>query len=164
MSGIIKKYPNGVYDDLRLLTTGEKFYILPTVEPENVLIIDRVTEEINIEHPKTPLPANASETHIRGILGTVKLIGTTYLVVLSEATKVGENQKGFNVIWKVKKVDLISFAKSSTHLSSDQNRLNNEYIILFQNAVTYNEFYFSYNYDLSHSVQRLQHLSPEQLR
>ncbi|KAF6206426.1 hypothetical protein GE061_017659 [Apolygus lucorum] len=164
MTGIIKKHTaTGVYDDLRLLTTGEKFFILSTNSPENVLVIDRVTEEIKLESVKVPLPANASESRIKGILGTIKLISCNYLVVVTDRVKVGENQNGSNVIWKVKKVDLLSYAKSTTHLSSDQNRLNNEYIMMFQNMVSSNDFYFSYTYDLSHSVQRLQHLSPEQL-
>ncbi|CAA9998723.1 unnamed protein product [Nesidiocoris tenuis] len=154
---------SGVHSDLRLLTTDEKFYILPAANPNNVLVIDRVSEEIRVEPSKIPIPAVASETRIKGVLGIIKLISCNYLVVITEGIKVGENQNGFSVIWKVKKVELISYAKSTTHLSSEQSRLNNEYYLLFLSVFANNDFYYSYTYDLSHTVQRLQHLSPEQL-
>lgn len=159
-----KNVPLGVYDDLRLLISDDKLVILPTESSSTVLVIDRVTEEIKLEGSKAALLKDAVEMRIQGILGTIKLISGNYLIVATERSKVGENQNGLNVVWKLLKVDCIPFVKSTTHLSSEQARLNNEYLLLLQTVFAHNDFYFSYSYDLSHSVQRLQHLSPDQLR
>jgi hypothetical protein len=74
-------------------------------------------------------------------------------LVVTEKSKVGEVDQ--HVIWEVKGTDIIPFTKTTIHLNELQVRDNKEYVSLIQHAISMPGFYFSYTYDLTHTVQRI---------
>lgn len=72
-----------IHDDIKLYTTSDKFFFEPTINPTEIMIIDRVTGEATVKDfnaVKIPIPANAYRP-VCGFLGSIKLISGLYLVV-----------------------------------------------------------------------------------
>lgn len=117
-----------------------------------------------------------------GILGTIKLISGQYLVVATHREFVGviNNQ----VVWRLAGHDLIPFIPSLIHLSDSQvcsivavswnkyvnnqrmflsfQKVQNEtYLSMMNQTLSTPFFYFSYTYDLTHSLQRINSVGPE---
>lgn len=88
-----------------------------------------------------------------GLLGTIKLISGKYLVVATHREFVGviNNQ----VVWRLAGHDLIPYIPSLIHLSDTQKVQNDVYLSMITNTLNTPFFYFSYTYDLSHTLQRL---------
>lgn len=70
--------------------------------------------------------------------------------------KVGEIDG--HLIFEIKGFDIIPFSKSTIHLSAVQVQDNQQYLAMVQRVLATPGFYLSYTYDLTHSLQRRQHL------
>lgn len=90
---------------------------------------------------------------ICGILGTIKLIDGYHLVVATHREFVGVISG--HVIWRLAGHDLISYIPSSSHLSDLQKAQNDTYLAMVNQILSTPFFYFSYTYDVTHSLQRL---------
>lgn len=88
-----------------------------------------------------------------GILGTIKLIDGHYLVVATHREFVGVING--QVIWRLAGYDLIPYLSSSIHLSDVQRSHNESYLSMVKQVLDTPFFYFSYTYDLTHTLQRL---------
>lgn len=90
---------------------------------------------------------------IFGLVGIINLIAGPYLIVINSAQVVCEirGQK----IYQVLDTKLISFRKTTTHLTETQIHFNTQYQSMIRTMLATPYFYFSYEYDLSHSLQRL---------
>jgi hypothetical protein len=93
---------------------------------------------------------------IYGIVGIVQLIAGPYLIVITKAEKTSEVNG--HAVYQVLQTELLSFRKTTTHLTEAQVTFNNSYLSMMRQVLGTPAFYFSYSYDLSHSMQR-QHLS-----
>ncbi|XP_014270800.1 phosphatidylinositol-3-phosphatase SAC1 [Halyomorpha halys] len=153
---------NNVYSEMFLTLTSEKFYIEPVQDTKNCLIIDRVTENItisNITGSNGEKQSIAEKKIIYGILGIMRLLAGQYLVVVTGRTKIG-------VIWKrevfqMDSAEVICFSQSINHLNDKQKKIEKEYISMLESILATPHFYFSYSYDLSHTVQRLHSMPPD---
>lgn len=67
-------------------------------------------------------------------------------------------------IFKLVSTDVIPYTKSSLHLSEKQVQNNSTYVEMIKSVLNTPYFYFSYTYDLSHTMQRLQNTPPEFLQ
>ncbi|CAF4858580.1 unnamed protein product [Pieris macdunnoughi] len=124
-----------IHDDIKLYTTSDKFYLEPTINPTEILVIDRVSGEAyvrEINTVKIPIPANAYKP-VCGFLGTIKLISGLYLVVAKYRTLVG--QINGHDIYEMAGSDIIPYARSTTHLTSKQIDDNNTYERLLRAAL-----------------------------
>ncbi|XP_045484258.1 phosphatidylinositol-3-phosphatase SAC1 [Pieris rapae] len=150
-----------IHDDIKLYTTSDKFYLEPTINPTEILVIDRVSGEAHVREINTvkiPIPANAYKP-VCGFLGTIKLISGLYLVVAKYRILVG--QINGHDIYELAGSDIIPYARSTTHLTSKQIDDNNTYERLLRAALEAPGIYFSYSYDLTHTMQRLHSVSPD---
>lgn len=147
-----------IYSELNLYETGDKFYIQPISEAKRTLIIDRVTNAIEIK-ADGETPSYTETKTIYGVLGIIRLIAGQYIIVATGREKVG-TLSGQD-IFKLTSYEVISFSRKMTHLNEKQESIEREYISMIDNVLSTPHFYFSYVYDISHSVQRLQYTSPD---
>ncbi|CAG9570831.1 unnamed protein product [Danaus chrysippus] len=150
-----------IHDDIKLYTTSDKFYFEPTINPTEVLVIDRITGEATVKDinaVKIPIPANAYKP-VCGFLGSIKLISGLYLVVAKYRILVGKING--QDIYQLAGTDIIPYARSNTHLTNKQVEDNNTYERMLRLALDTPGMYFSYGYDLTHSMQRLHSVAPD---
>ncbi|KAK6178001.1 hypothetical protein SNE40_012847 [Patella caerulea] len=149
-----------VYETLKLHITSDKFIIEP-VDSSNdeLLVIDRVSQEIALQGNKGQIPASAITRTIYGILGIIRLIAGPYLVVITKKKKVGEING--NTIWQILDTEMHSYKRSTTHLTEGQISDNKLYISMVESVLKTEYYYFSSSFDLTHSSQRLYNTSPD---
>lgn len=98
---------------------------------------------------------------ICGILGVINLISGNHLVVATHRIAVGfiNNQ----VIWRLAGFDIIQYIPSMLHLNETQKKENEAYLAMIRTILDTPYLYFSYSYDITHTLQRLHSMSPDQL-
>ncbi|KPJ04225.1 Phosphatidylinositide phosphatase SAC1-A [Papilio xuthus] len=144
-----------IYDDIKLYTTSDKFFLEPHVNPTEILVIDRITGEASVKDVKSvkiPIPLDAYKP-VCGFLGTIRLISGLYLVVAKYRILIGKING--HDIYQLAGAEILPYARSTTHLTSKQIDDNNTYERLMRAALETPGIYFSYGYDLTHTMQRL---------
>ncbi|PSN49044.1 Phosphatidylinositide phosphatase SAC1 [Blattella germanica] len=136
----------GLHSDFILYITPEKFYIEAIADSE-LLVIDRVSQEISLQVNHGQIPQASSSKPICGIVGTIQLLAGPYLVIITKKKKVG-NIVG-KEIWQVAETEI---SENKLYVSMVENVLNTPYL------------YFSYTYDITHTMQRLHNTTPEFLQ
>ncbi|XP_056638970.1 phosphatidylinositol-3-phosphatase SAC1 [Diorhabda sublineata] len=147
-----------VYSDLTLFTTPDKFYL----EPKNgneLVVIERMTEDISFyQNHRIIIPAASSRKDFCGFLGTIQLLSGSYLVIATQRELVG--YLSGCAVWRLAKAELIPF-RSSLNLSSEKQADNEVYLSMIEQVLATPFHYFCYDYDLTHSLQRLHDISPD---
>lgn len=139
--------------------TSEKFIIeAQDSGTHEVLVIDRVTQEINLQIGNV-LPEAAVVKPIHGILGIIRLLAGPYIIVITQKSKVGEING--HAVWKITGTEIHSYKRTTLHLTEKQITDNRVYYSMIENVLKANGFYFSTTFDLSHSLQRLANTSPD---
>lgn len=108
------------------------------------------------------IPTTASRRKIWGLVGTIRLLACRYLIVITDAQMCG-TIAGHN-IYKVSSTEVIPYTRSSLHLTEKQVQNNATYLEMMKSVLNTPYFYFSYTYDLSHTMQRLHNTTPEFLQ
>ncbi|RWS27752.1 Phosphatidylinositide phosphatase SAC1-like protein, partial [Leptotrombidium deliense] len=140
-------------------TTPDKFLIRPTNAVETI-VIDRISHDINgISNSVDNEVQSATGKLVHAIFGIVHLLAGPYLIVVTKASKVAQI---FNSpIMRVDETELLSYCKTTWHLTNEQVQHNNAYLAMIKTVLNTPHFYFSYSYDLSHTLQRLQNSGPD---
>lgn len=151
-----------VHKVLYLYKTPGKFYIQPITEPSEALVIDRQTCAITVNNKfsVSSVPANATSCLIYGIVGIKHLIKGPYLIVITKASQIGSIAG--EPIYSMDKADIIPFDinhdnssfRLSSSSSSKQHDWNEIYLSMLESQLEVPNYYFSYTYDLRHSLQR----------
>ncbi|XP_031625272.1 phosphatidylinositide phosphatase SAC1 [Contarinia nasturtii] len=141
-----------VYDDIKLYSLHDKFIVQPKDSVEE-LIINRINGTVTVQGITNQFYDSRTLRHVCGILGTIKLISGKYLVVATHRDFVGVVNG--HVIWRLAGHDLIPYIPSSIHLSETQKVQNETYLSMINQTLNTPFFYFSYAYDLTHTLQRL---------
>ncbi|XP_060807190.1 phosphatidylinositol-3-phosphatase SAC1 [Amyelois transitella] len=150
-----------IHDDIKLYITADKFYLVPNINPTEVLVIDRVTGEAAVKDfvsVKIPIPENVYKP-ICGFLGSIKLISGHYLVVAKYRILIG--RLNGHDIYQLAGTDIIPYSRTTTHLNSKQIEDNNTYERMLRYALETPGIYFSYGYELTHTLQRLHSVSAD---
>lgn len=153
-----------VYDDMKLYVTPDNFYIEPTVNPREVLVIDRISgtpQVVDRSRLKTPI-ADGIYRPVCGILGTIRLLTGNHLVVVTHRVKVGKING--QDVYQMAGTDIIPYANTTVQLMGQQMEDNRQYLKMIATMLETPYFYFSYEYDLTHTLQRLFNTSPEFLQ
>jgi hypothetical protein len=83
----------------------------------------------------------------------VTLPASTYLLVITQAKLIGKIHS--STIYRVEEVDFMSY-KSASLLATNEDRMKDDYFISkMQELLDTKTFYFSYDYDLTHTLQRI---------
>ncbi|XP_069676100.1 phosphatidylinositol-3-phosphatase SAC1 [Periplaneta americana] len=151
-----------LHSDFILYITPEKFYIEAIGDGNELLVIDRVSQEISLQVNHGQIPQASSSKPICGIVGTVQLLAGPYLVIITKKQKVGTING--QTIWQVAETEVISYTRTLLHLTEKQISENKLYISMVECALNTPYLYFSYSYDITHTLQRLHNTSPEFLQ
>lgn len=98
--------------------TTDQFFIEPCQNPSNILVIDRLNQEISLVDGKKHIPTTAKSRSIFGIVGTIRLLAGQYLVVITKCSKAG--MVNSQDIWKVDETEILPFARTLLHLNEEQ--------------------------------------------
>ncbi|CAL4079758.1 unnamed protein product, partial [Meganyctiphanes norvegica] len=150
-----------VADELVFYCTDDRFFLEP-VNTQQLLVIDRVTHEITLEENNGQIPFSASRKTVYGIVGIIHLIAGPYLILITKKIKVGTLNK--QTIWRMSQWEVVPYARSMISLTPEQKVYNDKYLSMVQNLLSTPYFYFSYTYDLTHSVQRLYYTAEDFLQ
>lgn len=107
------------------------------------------------------IPSTSNVRKICGILGAISLTSGHHLVIATHRLPVGyiNNQ----VIWRLAGIDIIPYIPSLLHLNENQKIENETYLSMIRSMLDTPYLYFSYSYDITHSLQRLHSMSPDLL-
>lgn len=150
-----------VAEELVFHQTDDRFYLEP-VNSRQVLVIDRLNHDITLEENVGQVPFGAARRTVYGLVGILHLIAGPYLVLVTRRTKVGVLNK--QTIWRVVGTDAVPYARTTTHLTPEQRQYNEKYIAMVQQVLSTPYFYFSYTYDLTHTLQRLYYTAEDFLQ
>lgn len=156
----MNKPETNTHGPLMLITGPDKFYIHPIGNENELLVVDRVSHTIGLETNTGQLAVEGMfGRQIQGILGIINLLAGPYLVVVTRSTKIGQicNQP----VYRVEETDVISYTRNTLHLTEEQVNYNNSYLTMVKTVLRTPYFYFSYSYDLTHSLQRLYNFGPD---
>lgn len=105
------------------------------------------------------IPSTYSVHKICGILGAINLTSGNHLVIATHRVAVGfiNNQ----VIWRLAGIDVLPYVPSVLHLNENQKQENEQYLSMVRSVLDTPYLYFSYSYDITHTLQRLHSMSPE---
>ncbi|XP_063217317.1 phosphatidylinositol-3-phosphatase SAC1-B [Bacillus rossius redtenbacheri] len=150
-----------LYDNFMLYITPEKFYI-EAVSGSEILVIDRVNQEISLQANHGQIPPTSSSKPICGIVGIIRLVAGPYLVVITKKTRVGVING--QAIWQATQTEMLSYPRTVLHLTEKQMLQNRQYEAMIDLVLKTPHFYFSYSFDLTHTLQRLHNTTPEFLQ
>ena len=110
---------------------------------------------VNIEANTNQLTSSEiiSVSTIYGIVGVANLLACPYLIVITKITKVAEIYG--QPIFRIDETDIIPYLRFTRHLTDEQVKYNDTYLNMFKSILSSPHFYFSYSYDLTHTLQRL---------
>jgi len=137
-----------LHSELTLHQTPDSITVAAKGAPHS-LSINTNTLEVGVGPATVASPGR----QICGIIGIINLPLSQYLILITEKTEIGPID-GQNIVWKMAKYELVPFHESRSAPESVK-QLNETYLGLVHKALTGKSFYFSYTYDLSHTMQRL---------
>ncbi|CAO3571408.1 unnamed protein product [Mortierella alpina] len=145
-----------IHNSLRLYTNTDTFtlepvYNDPSVVTENI-VIQRSTGEVRLNAPAGRVLADEEVMTIYGIVGFIRLLAGEYMVVITDRTKVG--RLGEHDIFKLKDYKILPLARNNLALSEAQIGEESSYISLLHSHLQSGQFHFSYDYEITHTLQR----------
>lgn len=146
-----------IHDDMNLYLTPEKFYVEPKIG-RDLLVIDRMSESITLEKKSGQIPSTSSQQDFCGLLGSIHLLAGRYLVIATQRELIGFIDG--HSIWRLAGTKLIPYLKSTIHIDTQQMEDNQIYMGMMEQVLHTPYSYFSYSYDLSHTLQRLHSAGP----
>lgn len=141
---------NSRYEDV------EKLYLSPW-EGSELLVIDRVNGRTEVQEKKVQVEGLRPSKRVCGVLGLVNLSGGSYLVLAAHRLYVGIING--QVVWKLAGATLMPLQHQRALTAKQQNQ-SETYLSMLQKILDTPYFYFSYTYDLTHTLQRL-HSMPQ---
>ncbi|KAK3855727.1 hypothetical protein Pcinc_037892 [Petrolisthes cinctipes] len=150
-----------VVEELVFHCTDDRFFLEP-VNSKQLLVIDRVNREITLEDNGGQIPFSASRRTVYGLVGVLHLIAGPYLILITRRSKVGTLNK--QAVWRLEDTEFVPYARTTTFLTPEQKIYNDKYLSMAQQVLATPYFYFSYTYDLTHSLQRLYYTAEDFLQ
>ncbi|XP_015043580.2 phosphatidylinositide phosphatase SAC1 isoform X1 [Drosophila pseudoobscura] len=141
---------NEVYDDMNLYITPESFIVEPNGTGE-VLIIGRHDKVTRVQPTGGQLANLRPTRRICGVLGTIHLLSCDYLLVATHRLFVGVLNGA--IVWRLAGYDIIPYIPNAI-----QRKENETYLQMLRKTLDTKYFYFSYRYDLTHTMQRRREL------
>lgn len=146
----------GLYDVFYLYTVPDKFYAVPVNDFSRVLVVDRMTGTLTVQnnHTEEDLPNPQCRRVIYGIIGVINLLGGSYMLFITERKQIGTISDQ-NIYQIVQTEMLPSSTYKEKNMTADQISSNQQYIGMITKVLSTPYFYFSYSYDLTHSMQQI---------
>ncbi|CAG8525576.1 10094_t:CDS:10 [Acaulospora morrowiae] len=151
-----------VHESLRLYATNDSYTLIPYyLDPKiaaQTLVINRETGNFVLDNasfePTSP-SFHANALTVYGIFGVIRLLSGEYLIVITGRDRIG--RLGGHDIFQANQFRILPFARNNLQLSAQQaSTMQDEqhYLLLVENLLKTGTYYFSYTYDLTHTLQR----------
>nr|CAG8454921.1 11956_t:CDS:10 [Entrophospora candida] len=147
-----------VHESLNLYVTDNSYTIVPyyfdSKTLAQILVINRETGALSLSKALDPSLStiNAEAFTIYGIFGFIRLISGEHLIVITGRERIG--RLGKHDVFQANQFRILPFTRNTFHLSESQVRDERNYLSLIENHLKSGTYYFSYTYDLTHSIQR----------
>eukprot|EP00123_Amoebidium_parasiticum_P021692 comp7192_c0_seq2/m.2910 comp7192_c0_seq2/g.2910 ORF comp7192_c0_seq2/g.2910 comp7192_c0_seq2/m.2910 type:complete len:464 (-) comp7192_c0_seq2:529-1920(-) len=149
-----------VPETLRLYTSRSSIRIEPIYNDgrrvPKMIELDR--SSYAVKAVEAAVLSDSSVSVVHGIVGIVRLLAGPYLIVITQRKRVAV-VAGCE-IWRLMGVELIQFA-ATQYLNSEQKADEVRYQEMLTSQLNSGAFYFAYNYDLTHTAQRIAMFPPE---
>lgn len=129
----------------------EKIYLSPK-DSNELMVIDRVNGKTEVQEKKLQVECLRPSKRVCGVLGLIHLLGGSYLVLAAHRLYVGIING--QVVWKMAGATLLPLQHQQA-LTVKQKSQNETYLSMLHKILDTPHFYFSYTYDLTHTLQRL---------
>lgn len=133
------------------LHTTDSHFQISRIDNDVSIVIDKNTKEITFNAQK--ITHTGQDRVIYSIFGTATLSASKYLILITQATLVCKIRD--SLIYRVDKIEFLPYILPSILAKSDSKPLDDHFISLYTDLFETKLFYFSYNYDLTHSIQTL---------
>ncbi|CAI2167298.1 14467_t:CDS:10 [Funneliformis geosporum] len=145
-----------VHESLRLYATNASYtlvpyYLDPTIAAQT-LVINRESGECLLDGAIPDPSAHAEALTIYGVLGIINLLAGEYLIVITGRERIG--RLGKHDIFHANQFRILPFAKNNNRLSEAQAQDEQRYLSLIESHLRSGTYYFSYTYNLTHTLQR----------
>ncbi|KDO71451.1 hypothetical protein CISIN_1g0098232mg [Citrus sinensis] len=151
-----------LYTRMRLWEFPDQFVVEPTDGSSgSALAISRADGSMNLIHevPECSILRVPKIRTIFGVVGVLKLLAGSYLIVITERECVGSYLG--HPIYKVASLKILPCDHSLNNSSAEQKKVEAEFSCLLKLAERTPGLYFSYDTNLTLSVQRLNTLGDE---
>ncbi|XP_003747700.1 phosphatidylinositide phosphatase SAC1 [Galendromus occidentalis] len=143
-----------LFDSYILHTTLEA-YVLQAGNENESLLIDRITGEVKpIPDPQKVLQNVKQSKHVFGAVGTIQLLDSAHLLVITSRTRIGSKP-----VYRIDGWEMFPLARSDAHLTEEQKINNSTYKQIVMQVLNTPYFYYSTQLDITHSLQRLNRTS-----
>ncbi|KAI9344770.1 SacI homology domain-containing protein [Pilaira anomala] len=96
---------------------------------------------------------------VYGLMGFIKLWAGDYMIVITKREKIGTIRN--KSIYRVAAFQILPLASNLSGLNEDQRAQEQSFVDLLEAHLKNNTFYYSYEYDLTQSVQRRNQFGPD---
>ncbi|KAF2072284.1 hypothetical protein CYY_006391 [Polysphondylium violaceum] len=148
--------------DIEFINTNERLIFINQQNKSQSFNIEKTSLKINTTATKVHDNERVLEKFdIKGIIGTVQLVSGHYLMVFKEryevATVVGKK------IYQMKGFTIIPFIPNQQSLVNIPDQQSEEqHLDMIKWVLSSENFYFSYNYDITHTAQRIASMSEQE--
>ncbi|PWZ02824.1 putative SAC1-recessive suppressor of secretory defect [Testicularia cyperi] len=140
-----------LWDGFRMRNTPSAYVFEPTSKSSEVLVVDRNNSSIKLVKDASSHSSEGKVTNVHGIVGIIKLHTSEFLIVVTNKKKVAEIC-GADVFMAT---DFRVFpVEKEANPSLLKHPVEKTLLSLLKSHLYSAPFYFSYNYDLTSSMQR----------
>ncbi|KAG0368045.1 hypothetical protein BGX24_002973 [Mortierella sp. AD032] len=145
-----------LHSSFKLYTSAETFTLQPikadSSAPSENIVIQRGTGIVQLNSPASAAPSDEEVLTIYGVIGFIRLLAGEYMVVITERSKIG--QIGAKDIYRIKDYKVLPLSRNTLALTEAQVGEESSYLSLLHSHLQSGKFNFSYDYELTHSLQR----------
>ncbi|KAI7879226.1 SacI homology domain-containing protein [Mucor mucedo] len=148
-----------MYKDFKLYITKKAYVLAPTTGPN--LTVHRDSGLIELSETVPPTSEQESTLNVYGLLGFIKLWAGDYMLTITKREQIGTIYG--KAIYRVGAFQILPLAENLSSLNENQRVQEQEFVDLLESHLKNNTFYYSYDYDLTQSIQRQNQFSSEKL-
>ncbi|KAL7312039.1 Phosphoinositide phosphatase sac1 [Mucor circinelloides] len=148
-----------MYKNLKLYVTKKAYVLAP--ETGSNLAVHRDTGALELTETIPSASEQESTLSVYGLLGFVQLFAGDYMLTITKREQIGTIQG--KAIYRVGGFQILPLAQDLSKLTENQKSQEQTFVNLLESHLKNNTFYFSYDYDLTQSIQRQAQFSSEKL-
>lgn len=148
-----------MFKDFKLYITKKAYVLAPTTGSN--LTIHRDSGVIELTETVPVAGEQESTLNVYGLLGFIKLGAGDYMLTITKREQIGSIQD--KAIYRVGAFQILPLAENLAGLNEEQRAQEQSFINLLESHLKNNTFYFSYEFDLTQSLQRQSQFSAEKL-
>ncbi|GAN04253.1 conserved hypothetical protein [Mucor ambiguus] len=148
-----------MYKHLKLYITKKAYVLAP--ETGSNLTVHRDTGVLELTERIPSASEQESTLNVYGLLGFIQLFAGDYMMTITKREQIGTIQG--KAIYRVGGFQILPLAQDTSRLNENQKSQEQTFVNLLESHLKNNTFYFSYDYDLTQSIQRQAQFSSDKL-